>query len=81
MFNGLHQDEITGIVLADATQEDQYELLPRAWSAISAAKAQRTPREIFFFVANMGIGRLMLRAQGGGDNDAYLILTKEISDG
>jgi pimeloyl-ACP methyl ester carboxylesterase len=37
VFNGLYPDEVAGIVLADATQEDQYELLPKAWIEISAA--------------------------------------------
>jgi pimeloyl-ACP methyl ester carboxylesterase len=71
VFNGLYPDEVAGIVLADATQEDQYELLPKAWSAISAAQlkhCERLARYDFFFV-DLGIGRLMLRAQGISDHD------------
>lgn len=76
VFNGLYPNEVGGIVLADATQEDQYELLPRAWNRISAAMLQHNERLVkySFFVVNLGIGRLMLRAQGGGDDGAYLIL-------
>lgn len=48
VFNGLYPDEVTGIVLADATQEDQYELLPKAWSAISATEALQAPSKVFF---------------------------------
>ena len=76
VFNGLYSDEVAGIVLADATQEDQYELLPKAWNAISAAQLKHCERlaRYSFFVVDLGIGRLMLRAQEGGDNGAYLIL-------
>jgi pimeloyl-ACP methyl ester carboxylesterase len=76
VFNGLYPDEVTGIVLADATQEDQYELLPKAWSAISAAQLKHCERlaKYAVFVVDLGIGRLMLRAQGASDHGAYLIL-------
>ncbi len=76
VFNGLYPNEVVGIVLADATQEDQYELLPKAWNGISAAMLKHNDRlvDYSFFVVDLGIGRLMLRAQGGGDNGAYLIL-------
>jgi pimeloyl-ACP methyl ester carboxylesterase len=76
VINGLYPDEVAGIVLADSTQEDQYELLPRAWSAISAAQLKHCKRlaRYSFFVVNLGVGRLMLRAQGASDHAAYLIL-------
>lgn len=76
VFNGLYPDEVAGIVLADATQEDQYELLPKAWSALSAAQLKHCQRlaRYAFFVVDLGIGRLMLRAQGAQDHAAYLIL-------
>jgi pimeloyl-ACP methyl ester carboxylesterase len=31
VFNGEYPDQVVGLVLADATQEDQYELLPAGW--------------------------------------------------
>lgn len=76
VFNGLYPEAVAGIVLADATQEDQYELLPKPWNAISAAMLKHNQRleRYSFFVVDLGIGRLMLRAQGGSDNGAYLIL-------
>lgn len=76
VFNGLCPGEVAGIVLVDATQEDQYELLPKAWNGISAAILKHNERLVKYslFVVDLGIGRLMLRAQGGGDNGAYLIL-------
>jgi pimeloyl-ACP methyl ester carboxylesterase len=75
VFNGLYPDEVAAVVLVDATQEDQYELLPKAWSAISAAQLKHCQRlaKYAFFVVDLGIGRLMLRAQGE-DHGAYLIL-------
>ena len=75
VFNGLYPDEVAGIVLADATQEDQYELLPKTWTAISAAQLKHCDRlaRYSFFIVDLGIGCLMLREQGAG-NDDYLIL-------
>lgn len=82
VFNGLYSDEVAGIVLADATQEDQYELLPKAWSAMSAAQLKHCERlaRYSFFIVDLGVGRLLLRAQGGGDNGAYLILQAKYLD-
>lgn len=79
VFNGLYPNEVAGIVLADATQEDQYELLPKAWNAISAALLRHNERLVrySFFVVHLGIGRLMLLAQGGRDDGAYLILQRK----
>jgi len=76
VFNGLFPDEVAGIVLADATQEDQYELLPKAWNAISAAQLKHCERlaRYSLLVVDLGIGRLMLRAQGAQGHDDYLIL-------
>lgn len=75
VFNGLYPDEGAGIVLADATQEDQYELLPKAWSAISAAQLKHCERQqrYAFFLIDLGIGRLMFRGHDP-DHGAYLIL-------
>jgi pimeloyl-ACP methyl ester carboxylesterase len=79
VFNGLYPNDVTGIVLADAVQEDQYELLPKAWRALSAEQLAHCERlaRYSFFVVNLGIGRLMLRAQGSKGNDEYLILQKK----
>jgi Predicted hydrolases or acyltransferases (alpha/beta hydrolase superfamily) len=78
VFNGLYPDEVAGIVLADATQEDQYELLPKVWNALSAAQLKHCQRQAryAFFLVDLGIGRLMLEAQGA-DHAAYLILQRK----
>jgi Predicted hydrolases or acyltransferases (alpha/beta hydrolase superfamily) len=75
VFNGRYPNDVAGIVLADATQEDQYELLPKAWKAISVAQLkhyQRQARYALPFVG-LGIARLMLRTRGM-DQGSYLIL-------
>lgn len=38
VFNGQYPNEVAGLVLADSTQEDQYELLPSAWRQLGASQ-------------------------------------------
>jgi pimeloyl-ACP methyl ester carboxylesterase len=66
VFNGKYSDEVGGIVLIDATQEDQYRLLPRAWSNLGAATLRRAQRQAFWapLYIDLGIARLQLRLQG-----------------
>jgi pimeloyl-ACP methyl ester carboxylesterase len=52
VFNGLYSDEVGGIVLVEATQEDQYELLPKAWNAISAALLKHNERLVLLCYKN-----------------------------
>ena len=79
VFNGLYPNEVMGIVLADAVQEDQYVLLPKAWRAISAEQLKHCERlaRYSFFVVDLGIGRLMLRAQGASGRGDNLILQRK----
>jgi pimeloyl-ACP methyl ester carboxylesterase len=74
VFNGKFPDEVVGIVLADSTQEDQYELLPLAWRRFGVeqlsrwqGQAEMMPPQITF-----GIARLRFRKKLGPDG--YLIL-------
>jgi pimeloyl-ACP methyl ester carboxylesterase len=66
VFNGKYPDEVAGIVLVDATQEDQYLLLPPAWAAMGAATRRRAQRQAFWapLYIDLGIARLQLRLQG-----------------
>lgn len=66
VFNGKYAGEVTGLVLADTTQEDQYRLLPRAWAELGAATRQRAERQAFWapLYINLGVARLQLRLQG-----------------
>ena len=74
VFNGLYPNEVTGIVLADSPQEDQYRLLPAAWRRFDVelqnrwrSQANWMPLQITF-----GIARLRFRRVLG--SDGYLIL-------
>jgi len=66
VFNGKYPDQVAGLVLVDATQEDQYRLLPRAWRDLSAATHRRAQRQAFWapLYIGLGIARLRLRMQG-----------------
>ncbi|MBL8227230.1 MAG: alpha/beta hydrolase [Bryobacterales bacterium] len=66
VFNGRYPSEVAAILLVDSTQEDQYRLLPPAWSALSAATRTRARRQAFWAPLSIGLGitRLQLRLQG-----------------
>jgi len=66
VFNGKYSDQVVGLVLVDATQEDQYRLLPRTWSNLGAAMRRRAQRQAFWapLYIDLGIARLQLRLQG-----------------
>jgi pimeloyl-ACP methyl ester carboxylesterase len=75
VFNGRFPDEVAGLVLVDAVQEDQYELLTPAWQQVGAALAKRYKQQARTapFLIDLGIARLMLRARGQEEN-SYLYL-------
>lgn len=66
IFNGKYPGQVAGIVLVDATQEDQYRLLPPAWARLSAATRQRARRQAFWapIYLDLGLARLELRLKG-----------------
>jgi hypothetical protein len=76
VFNGNNQDEVVGVVLVDATQEDQYELLPAAWTRIYESELKRYKKEARWapVFIDLGVARLMLRSLGNLDENSYLIL-------
>ncbi len=63
VFNGKYPDQVAALVLVDATQEDQYRLLPAAWGNLSAATHRRARRQAFWapLYIGLGIARLQLR--------------------
>ncbi len=66
VFNAKYSDQVAGLILVDSTQEDQYRLLPRAWSDLGAATRRRAQRQAFWapLYIDLGIARLQLRMQG-----------------
>jgi pimeloyl-ACP methyl ester carboxylesterase len=74
VFNGQYPNEVAGVVLADSTQEDQYELLPSAWRQLGASQLTRwqSQAEWMPLQINLGIARLRFRKLLG--KDGYLIL-------
>jgi pimeloyl-ACP methyl ester carboxylesterase len=66
VFNGKYPDQVVGLLLVDATQEDQYRLLPRAWADMGAATRRRARRQAFWapLYVDLGFARLQLRLQG-----------------
>ena len=66
VFSGKYPDQVAGLLLVDATQEDQYRLLPRSWSNLGAATRRRAQRQAFWapLYIDLGIARLQLRMQG-----------------
>lgn len=74
VFNGQYPNEVAGVVLADSTQEDEYELLPSAWRNLSAIQLARwqSQAEWMPLQINLGIARVRFRKLLG--EDGYLIL-------
>ena len=66
MFNGKYSVEVAGLGLVDATQEDQYRLLPKAWADMGAGVRRRAARQAFWapMYIDLGVARLQLRLQG-----------------
>jgi pimeloyl-ACP methyl ester carboxylesterase len=76
VFNGRYPDEVAGMVLVDAPQEDQWDLLPPAWRQTSDALAYRYRGQARWapLYIGLGIARLQLYWQGAHAG-TYLILT------
>jgi hypothetical protein len=66
VFNGKYSDEVAGIVLVDSTQEDQYRLLPQAWSTLRAATRQRAQRQAFSYLYRPWAGSTGIAPEGSG---------------
>lgn len=66
VFNGRYPNEVAGMLLVDATEEDQYRLLPKAWNAIGAAMLERYESQARWSPLYIGLGipRVLLRLRG-----------------
>jgi hypothetical protein len=60
------KNQAAGLVPVDATQEDQYHLLPKAWASLGEAMRRRSRRQDFRAPLYIGLGlaRFQLRVQG-----------------
>ncbi len=79
VYNGLYPSEVSGIVLVDSTQEDQYQLLPSAWMKIGAEQLSRYSNQARYapVFVGMGVARLMLYSRGIHDPYSYLMLQQK----
>jgi len=75
VFSGFYPNEVEGLVLVDAVQEDQYKVLPTVWDRIGEQlrKHCESQARTALLLVDLGIGRLMLKARGQDEN-SYLIL-------
>jgi pimeloyl-ACP methyl ester carboxylesterase len=66
VFNGKYPDEVSGLVLIDATQEDQYRLLPAAWVDMGTEMRRRAHWQAFWapLYIDLGLARLQLQMRG-----------------
>ena len=74
VFHGLYPSEVVAMLLVDATQEEQYRLLPPAWKALGAAMVERYRRQARWapLDVELGIKRLLLSMQAS--QVPYLLL-------
>ena len=56
VFNGLYPEEVTGLVLADCVQEDQYDMLPVWWNGTGKALLARYQRQARWAPVYIGMG-------------------------
>jgi len=66
VFNGAYPSQVLGVVLVEATQEDQYELLPKAWNAIGTAMLSRYQSQAKWapVYIDLGVARILLSVRG-----------------
>jgi pimeloyl-ACP methyl ester carboxylesterase len=75
VFNGLYPSEVSGLVLVDAPQEDQFRLLPPSWAAAADALLHRYRAQARWarLYIGLGIARVQLHLQHA-DAATFLIL-------
>ena len=74
VFHARYPSEVAAMVLVDATQEDQYRLLPPAWNELGAALVERYRSQARWAPVDVDLGfkRLMLSMRGS--QVPYLLL-------
>lgn len=74
VFNGNYSDEVVGLVLVDATQEDQYELLPNSWKQLSASQLSHYQSQAKWLPLQIELGIARFRYGKQLGRYGYLIL-------
>lgn len=66
VFRGVYPNDVSGMVLVDSVQEDQYKLLPAQWQVVAAALQQRYQAQARWapLYIYLGVARLQLRMHG-----------------
>lgn len=74
VFHGRYPRETAGMVLVDSTQEDQYQLLPKSWLAMSEASLDRARAQARWAPLAIGLGWTRLRLAWNGIDGGHLLL-------
>jgi pimeloyl-ACP methyl ester carboxylesterase len=74
VFHGRYASEVAAMVLVDATQEDQYRLLPPAWKALGAAMVERYRSQARWAPVEVELGIKRLMSWMRGSPAPYLLL-------
>jgi len=74
VFHGQYPNEVVGLVLVDATQEDQYQLLPSAWKQLFANELSRRRSQAKWMPLQISLGIARLRFGKQLGPYGYLIL-------
>ncbi|MEP7366133.1 MAG: alpha/beta hydrolase [Acidobacteriota bacterium] len=77
VYAGKHAEEVAGMVLVDATQEDQYELLPEAWKTLGTAMRERYLFQARWAPVSVGLGYYRLLFRLHGIPEPYTILSSK----
>jgi pimeloyl-ACP methyl ester carboxylesterase len=81
VFNGRFPREVSGIILVDSVQEDQYKTLPPVWNQVGADLRKHFHQQAKWapILVGLGIERLLLRSKGQDDNSYLYLQSKYLS--
>ena len=74
VFHGQYPNEVVGLLLVDATQEDQYQLLPSAWKQMFVSELSRWQNLAKWMPLQISLGIARLRFEKQLGPYGYLIL-------
>ncbi|MBC7924384.1 MAG: hypothetical protein H7039_01895 [Bryobacteraceae bacterium] len=77
VFHGRYPSEVVAMLLVDATQEDQYRLLPSGWNALGAAMVERYRSQARWAPVDVDFGIKGLVLSLRGSQVPYLLLQRK----